>query len=173
MKGLLEIEIGVDLDANGILHRLVGGTAGRMEFQRPFGFGLLVLGDFDVITDPDLRDLDRLVHFLDIAFHGGVKVIRRGFDLARSQRAGKSADKSSTHRADHVIQRRRMLLFGLNSVKLGDAAVDAVGEGLFEVLDEGPAQRRPVLDDLDVTGVNDLSHGMLLVNPVNRTRPGV
>ena len=92
MKGLLEIEIGVDLDANGILHRLVGGTAGRMEFQRPFGFGLLVLGDFDVITDPDLRDLDRLVHFLDIAFHGGVKVIRRGFDLARSQRAGKSAD---------------------------------------------------------------------------------
>ena len=62
-----------------------------MHLQRPLCLLLFVGRDRQVILNADLSDLYRLVDLLDVPFDGRVQVVREHYNLARCQRAGKSA----------------------------------------------------------------------------------
>ena len=96
---------------------------------------LFVRGDGEVVLDADFGDFDGLVDLFDVPVDGCVEVVGEGDNLARCQRAGKSAGQSSRDGGDHVVQRRRNILFGFDAVKGRDAAVHAVWDGILEVLD--------------------------------------
>lgn len=67
------------------------GAPDNVRFYGAQGLIFFVLGNFRVIGHADCGDLDGLVRFADIAFYGGVEVVGCGCNIARIQRAGKSA----------------------------------------------------------------------------------
>ena len=130
-----------------------------MLLERAIRLRLLVRRNPQVVGYTDIGDLDCAFGFGDIAFDRGCQIIGERNDLARCQRAGKGAEQSSTDRRDHVVERGRVLFLGLHAVEFRDAAVHAVGDGFVKVLDERVPYWRHFLDDVDVAGVDDVSHG--------------
>ena len=129
-------EVGVYFDSDGVLHGLVCGTACGVGLEGALRLFLFVRGDGEVVLDTDFGNFDRLFDLLDVPLDGCIEVVGEGDNLARCQRAGKSAGQSSRDGGDHVVERRRDFLFGLDPVKGRNAAVHAVWDGILEVLNQ-------------------------------------
>jgi len=126
-----------------------------------------IRGNGEIVMHANLGNFYGLIDFFDVSFDGGGEVVRESDNLARCQRAGKSAGQSSRDGGDHVIEGRRDLFLGLDTVERCDAAMNAVGDGVLKVFDQGPAQWRVVLFNFDVARVDDFSHREFLLPEVD------
>jgi hypothetical protein len=66
----------------------------------------LLIGHVDAVVNADLGDTDDAVDVLDVAFDFRDELVL-GADLARFQRAGKSAAQSACDGGDEIVERSR------------------------------------------------------------------
>jgi len=97
----------------------------------------------------------------DVSRHIGTELAAARVDLARLQRATKGAEQSTGGCGDDVVERGRVR-FGercrIHLVVFRDPAMDAEHDRLRFTRESGDAQRALDAIDVDVRGVDDVSH---------------
>ena len=120
-----------------------------------------------MVINANFSDFEHSIYVLDITFYIRPVIVLGGVNLFSGQEPGQSAHHSSGDRSDHVIQCRRVFLFGLYLVEIFDAPVDSVmnlaGKPLYNGLSCGSIFP---FDPADAC-VNKLSH---LEPPYRATR---
>jgi len=155
---------GIIQNLNAADDALSSRASGQIYGESLLGIFFLTRRNLHMVGHSNPSNLEHAVDSLDIAFYVRPEVLLRCLDLFSGQKPGQRPHHSSGDCCDHVIQRRRMLLFGLNLVEIFDSTVNPVAYYAGKALNNCFSRRPFFPHDPTDGSVYQSTHPQLLLN---------